>query len=77
MSLQKEIRAAMSEQEVTAYALSMKSGLDQGLLSRFFSEKSALSLKSLNILLDALGYELTIRRKQRKAMPENETGCEK
>jgi transcriptional regulator with XRE-family HTH domain len=77
MSLREDIQAVMSEQGVTAYAVSMKSGIDQGLLSRYFSGKSALSVKSLDILLGVLGYELTIRRKKRKVVLENETAREK
>ena len=63
MSIREEIISAISEQGKTAYAVSMKSGIDQGLLSRYFAGKSALSVKSLDALLNALGYELTIRRK--------------
>jgi transcriptional regulator with XRE-family HTH domain len=66
MNLREDIQAVMSAQGVKAYAVSMKSGLDQGMLSRFFSGKSELSVKSLNILLDALGYELAIRKKRKK-----------
>jgi transcriptional regulator with XRE-family HTH domain len=66
MSLRDEIQAVMFEQDITAYAIEGKTGLSRALLSRFFAGKSALSLKSLNVLLDALGYELTIRRKRRR-----------
>jgi transcriptional regulator with XRE-family HTH domain len=64
MSLREEIRAVMMEQGITAYAVGEKTGLDRSLLSRFFAGKSALSLKSLTVLLNALGYELSIRRKR-------------
>jgi transcriptional regulator with XRE-family HTH domain len=77
MNLREEIRGVMSEQGITAMAISKKCGIDRSLLSRFFSGKSALSVKSLDILLGALGYELTIRRKKRKVVLENETAREK
>ena len=77
MGLREQIRSVMSEQEITAGAISGRTGLDRSLLSRYFSGKSALSVKSLDILLDALGYELTIRRRKRKVVLENETAREK
>jgi transcriptional regulator with XRE-family HTH domain len=77
MSLREEIKTTMLEQSITASAVSEKTGIDKSLLSRFFAEKSALSLKSLNALLDALGYELTIRRKKQKVVLEHETAREK
>jgi transcriptional regulator with XRE-family HTH domain len=76
MSLREEIKGVMSEHGVTAYAVSGKTGLDTGLLSRFFSGKSALSVKSLDILLNHLGYELSIRRK-RRVVTKDETASQK
>ena len=71
MTLQEQIQAVMTEQDVTAYSIAEKTGIDRGLLSRFFSGKSALSIKSLEVLLDELGYELSIKkkRKTKKALP--------
>jgi transcriptional regulator with XRE-family HTH domain len=65
MSLADEIKAVMSEKGITAYEVDRETGLSQSMLSRFFSDKVALSLKSLNKLLDYLGYELTIRKKRK------------
>jgi transcriptional regulator with XRE-family HTH domain len=67
MNLQEEIKVVLSNQGTTASEISKKTGLDQALLSRFFSGKVAMSVKSLTKMLDYLGYELTIRRKRRKA----------
>jgi transcriptional regulator with XRE-family HTH domain len=76
MSLREEIKGVMSERSITASAVSEKTGLDQGLLSRFFSGKSALSVRSLEILLNHLGYELSIRRK-RRVVTKDETVSQK
>ena len=65
MSLADEIRAVMSEKGVTAYEVMRETGLSQSVISRYFNDKVALSIKSLNTLLDYLGYELTIRKKRK------------
>ena len=49
---------------MSAYKISMETGLSQGLLSRFLRGQSPLSLRALILVLDALGYELTIRKKE-------------
>ncbi len=61
--LTKKIRDVMKEAGVSAAQLSRKSGINEGLLSRYFNGKSELSVRSLTLLLDALGYELTIRKR--------------
>lgn len=66
MSLADEIREAMTSKGVNAAWLSRESGINEGLLSRYFKGKSALSVKSLDALLDTLGYELTIRKKRKR-----------
>lgn len=64
VSIRDDIDEAMSAKGVIAAQLARDSGIDEGLLSRFFNGKSALSLKSLTAVLDVLGYELTIRKKK-------------
>jgi transcriptional regulator with XRE-family HTH domain len=64
MSIADEIKEAMKVAEITAYEIEQKTGLSRSMMSRFFTGKVAISLKSLNILLDHLGYELTIKRKR-------------
>ena len=66
MSLTDEIREAMTSKGVNVAWLSKESGVNEGLLSRYFKGKSALSVKSLDALLDTLGYELTIRKKRKR-----------
>ncbi len=66
-SLIERIRAEMKEQRYTGRALSRASGVDAGLLSRYFNGKSDLSLKSLEAVLNVLGYELSMRKKSRKS----------
>ena len=63
MSIHELVQAAMEAEGMSAYKISMETGLDQGLLSRFLRGKSPLSLRALTLVLDALGYELTIRKK--------------
>jgi transcriptional regulator with XRE-family HTH domain len=65
MALIDEIKAAMTKKNVTAYSIEREIGLSQSMLSRFFNGKVAISLKSLNILLDYLGYDLTIKPKKK------------
>ena len=57
------VQSAMEAEDMSAYKISMETGLSQGLLSRFLRGQSPLSLRALTLVLDALGYELTIRKK--------------
>lgn len=64
MSIHELVQAAMEAEGMSAYKISMETGLSQGLLSRFLRGQSPLSLRALILVLDALGYELTIRKKE-------------
>ena len=64
MLIHEQVQAAMEAEGISAYKISMETGLSQGLLSRFLRGKSPLSLRALTLVLDALGYELTIRKKE-------------
>ena len=64
MSIHEMVQSAMEAEGMSAYKISMETGLSQGLLSRFLRGKSPLSLRALTLVLDALGYELTIRKKE-------------
>jgi hypothetical protein len=64
MTMREEVKRVMGEKNMTAYRLSELSGINQGLLSRYFARKSELSVKSLEKLLDVLGCELTVRGKK-------------
>lgn len=64
MSIHELVQSAMEAEGMSAYKISMETGLSQGLLSRFLRGQSSLSLRALILVLDALGYELTIRKKE-------------
>ena len=64
MSIHELVQSAMEAEGMSAYKISMETGLSQGLLSRFLRGQSPLSLRALSLVLDTLGYELTIRKKE-------------
>lgn len=64
MLIHEQVRSAMEAENISAYKISMETGLDQGLLSRFLRGQSPLSLWALTLVLDVLGYELTIRKRE-------------
>ena len=64
MSIHELVQSAMEAEGMSAYKISMETGLSQGLLSRFLRGQSPLSLRALTLVLDTLGYELTIRKKE-------------
>ena len=64
MSIHELVQSAMEAEGMSAYKISMETGLSQGLLSRFLRGQSPLSLRALTLVLDALGYELTIRKRE-------------
>mgnify|MGYP000866340522 CR=1 FL=1 len=64
MLIHEQVQAAMEAESMSAYKISMETGLSQGLLSRFLRGKSPLSLRALTLVLDVLGYELAIRKKE-------------
>ena len=66
MSLSEQIRQEMEAQRYSMRELGAASGVAQSLLSRYFSGQSALSVKSLEAVLEVLGLELTIRKKRKR-----------
>ena len=64
MLIHEQVRAAMEVTDISAYKISTGTGLSQGLLSRFLRGQSPLSLRALTLVLDVLGYELTIRKRE-------------
>ena len=62
--IHEQVRAAMEVTDIIAYKISTETGLSQGLLSRFLRGQSPLSLRALTLVLDVLGYELTIRKRE-------------
>jgi transcriptional regulator with XRE-family HTH domain len=63
MTVREEVKRVMGERGMTAYRLSEQSGIDQGLLSRYFARKSEVSVKTLEKILDVLGCELAVRER--------------
>ena len=59
------LRRAILESGLSRYAVSVRSGVDQAVLSRFIAGKSGLSLESVDKLVDALGLEVGTRRKRK------------
>ena len=64
MLIHEQVRSAMEAENISAYRISTETGLSQGLLSRFLRGQSPLSLRALTLVLDVLGYELTIRKRE-------------
>jgi len=64
MLIHELVQSAMEAEGMSAYKISMETGLSQGLLSRFLRGQSPLSLRALTLVLDVLGYELTIRKRE-------------
>ena len=63
MTLAEQIKTVMEEKKITAYRVWKDTGIDQGSMSKFFAGERDFSIETLKILLDYLGYELTIREK--------------
>jgi transcriptional regulator with XRE-family HTH domain len=59
------LRRAIREGELTRYALSVRTGIDQATLSKFLKGERGLSLKAVDRLMDALGLEIRPRGRRR------------
>jgi hypothetical protein len=62
-SFTEQLRRAIRESEMSRYALSRATGVDQGTLSKFLVGKHGLSLDSVDKLFDVLGLTLTAQKK--------------
>jgi ribosome-binding protein aMBF1 (putative translation factor) len=62
-----QIRRAIDESGVSRYRLWKETGIDQAVLSRFVAGKAGMTLKSLDVLADALGLRIVADRSKRKA----------
>jgi ribosome-binding protein aMBF1 (putative translation factor) len=62
-----QIRRAINESGVSRYRLWKETGIDQAVLSRFVAGKAGMTLKSLDVLADALGLRIVADRSKRKA----------
>jgi transcriptional regulator with XRE-family HTH domain len=59
-----QLRRAILDSGQSRYGLSKATGVDQATLSKFLSGKRALSLNSVDKLLDVLGLTLTPQKKR-------------
>jgi hypothetical protein len=56
-----QLRRAVRDSELTRYAISVRTGIDQGTLSRFIQGQRGMSLESIDKLMDCLGLEIKRR----------------
>ena len=61
-----QIRRAIDESGVSRYRLWKETGIDQAVLSRFMAGKAGMTLKSLDVLADALELQVVAGRSKRK-----------
>lgn len=64
--LQDRLRRAIDQSTLSRYAISQRSGVSQGQLSRFIHEENGLSVDNLEAVANAIGFEVIMRRKRRK-----------
>ena len=65
-SFSDQLRQAVRESELTRYAISVKTGIDQGTLCRFIRGERGMSLDSVDRLMDCLGLEIRPRHRKPK-----------
>ena len=63
-TMSEHIRQLVDDSGMTRYAISMKTGIDQGTLSRFMAG-SGLSLDNLDKLADLFGWVIAVRKKSK------------
>jgi hypothetical protein len=60
------LRQAVRDSELTRYAISVRTGIDQGTLCRFIRGERGMSLDSVDKLMECLELEIRPRRRKRK-----------
>ncbi len=60
------IRDAIESSEKSRYRLSQETGISQAQLSEFFHGRRGMSVENIELLIEALGLEMTIRPVRRK-----------
>jgi hypothetical protein len=62
-----QLKAAIRESELSRYAISKATGVDQGWLCRFLKGQSSMSFETADKILECLGREVVIKpRRMRK-----------
>jgi hypothetical protein len=64
-SFSDQLRHAVRKSELTRYAISTRTGIDQGTLCRFVRGERGVSLDSVDKLMECLGLEIRPRRKMK------------
>ena len=60
-----QIQKAIEDSDVSRYAISKATGIDQGHLSKLMAGKASISIEKLQTLLDFLGLEIIVRPKRK------------
>ena len=58
------LRRSIRECGLTRYAIAVRTGIDQGTLSKFMKGERGLSLAAIDKLMDALGLDITPRKRK-------------
>lgn len=58
-----EIKRIVDDAGLTLYELERDADVSRAMLSRYFNGKVAMSIKTLDKLLEYLGYELTLKKR--------------
>lgn len=58
-----EIKRIVDDAGLTLYEIERDAGVSRAMLSRYFNGKVAMSIKTLDKLLEYLGYELTLKKR--------------
>jgi transcriptional regulator with XRE-family HTH domain len=61
-----DVRTAIDRSEVSRYAISKATGIDQGQLSKLMGGEAGLSIASLERVAEFLGLEIVIRPNRRQ-----------
>lgn len=56
-----QLRQAVETAPISRYELAKRTGLDEGLLSRFVHGKTGLSMASIDLIAECLGLELAAK----------------
>lgn len=55
-----QLRAAIESSDMTRYAISKATGIDQSILSRFVNTDAGLSMENVDKICECLGITLTV-----------------
>lgn len=60
MTIQEQIKDAMDKKGITSYQVSKDCDIDESQLSKFFKNKSSISLKRIEQIIDYIGCEIKL-----------------